>query len=370
MFTVPKSIKYSSVGDNYSSKDPIKILAQKTAKGTARNLVLNGFSEVSGTRGESAYVWKQGNAYMASVIEGLGTKTVIADEMRKVTGKTYYDIVAHDTVATIINDLVSVGATPLVLHAYWAIEKNTWLTDQKRMTDFISGWEEACNIAGVSWGGGETPTLQGILKKDQVELGGSAVGIIPTKKRLILDTKLVNGDQIVLVKSSGTNANGSSLIRALFKQLPKGYKTKLPSDKLFGEEVLSESNIYARLVKSLLDQNIDIHYLSNITGHGLRKIMRAKQEFTYNIEKIVQPSEVFQFIQKEAKMTDEEAYGTFNMGMDFAIFLPNKQVAKCLEIINHCGFSGIHAGYIEKGPKKVIIKPKNIIFEGKTLGVR
>jgi hypothetical protein len=58
------------------------------------------------------------------------------------------------------------------------------------------------------------------------------------------------------------------------------------------------------------------------------------------------------------------------MGMDFAIFLPMKHVDLCLKIIKQSGFSGIHAGYIERGPKQVIIKPKNIVFEGKTLEVR
>jgi phosphoribosylformylglycinamidine cyclo-ligase len=151
-----KKITYSQVGDNYETKDPIKKLFQDSAKRTGKNLKPHGFSEVEDSRGESAYVWKQDNVYMASVIEGLGTKNLIADGFRKFSKKSNYDVIAHDTVATIINDLVSVGATPLTLHAYWAIEDNSWLYDKARMTDFIKGWEKACNIAGVSWGGGET----------------------------------------------------------------------------------------------------------------------------------------------------------------------------------------------------------------------
>ena len=68
---------------------------------------------------------------MASVVEGLGTKNLIADEMRKITAKTYYDVIGHDTVATVINDLITVGAKPLTIHAYWAIEDNDWLQDKK-----------------------------------------------------------------------------------------------------------------------------------------------------------------------------------------------------------------------------------------------
>ena len=134
-------ITYSQVGDNYDTKDPIKKLAQSAAKNTAKNLTNVGFSEITDTRGESAFVWQQGNILMASTIEGLGTKNLVADETRKITSKTYYDIIGHDTVATIINDLVTVGAKPLVIHAYWAIEDNAWLQDKKRMADLISGWK-------------------------------------------------------------------------------------------------------------------------------------------------------------------------------------------------------------------------------------
>ncbi len=363
-------ITYDKVGDNYSTKDPIKVLAQKEASKTSRNLIAHGFKEIIETRGESAYVWKQGEIYMASAIEGLGTKNIIADDVRKLTGKTYYDVVAHDTVASIINDLISVGATPLVLHAYWGIENNEWLSDKKRMTDFINGWTNACNLAGVSWGGGETPTLQGVMKKNQVEIGGSAVGIIKKKKRLILGSKLRTGDRIILVKSTGINANGASFIRALAKKLKNGYAAKLPSGRIFGEAIMSKSNIYATLIRELLDKNIDVHYLSNITGHGLRKIMRASVDFEYNIQKLHKRSELFEFIQKEADMNNTEAYGTFNMGQDYAIFVPEKEVLKTLNIIKSNGFSGLDSGYIKKGTKKVIIEPISVVFEGNTLGVR
>src|SRR5438105_1232457 len=119
-------ITYSQVGDDYSTKDPIKKLAQNSAAETGKNLK-GRFEEISETRGESAYVWKQGDIYMASMVEGLGTKSLVADETRKITGKTYYDCVAHDTIAYIVNDLISVGAKPLVIHAYWAVEDNSWL---------------------------------------------------------------------------------------------------------------------------------------------------------------------------------------------------------------------------------------------------
>lgn len=363
-------LTYSQVGDNYDTKDPIKKLAQTAAVKTGANLVKHGFMEIADTRGESAYVWQQGKTLMATVIEGLGTKNLVADEMRKITGKTYYDIIGYDTVATIINDLATVGAQPLTVHAYWAIENNDWLSDTKRMTDLITGWKKACDVSDASWGGGETPTLKGVVAPNTCELGGSAVGIIKNKKQLLADRKLKADDRILLLKSNGVNANGLSLARAIAKKLPKGYATELPSGKYYGEAVLRPTNIYAKLIQDLFRAKIDIHYISNITGHGLRKIMRGRQNYTYVIEKIYPVSELFSFIQKHAGLSDYEMYQTYNMGMDYAIFLPQKHIKKARGIVKKNGFNCLDAGYVKKGPKQVVIKQKNLVYTAETLDLR
>jgi len=365
-----QKITYSDVGDNYETKDPIKKLIQIAAKATGKNLKTYGFEEVADSRGESAYVWQQGNTYMASVVEGLGTKNLIADDMYTLTGTSYYDVIAHDTVATIINDLVTVGATPLVVHAYWAIEDNSWLYDTKRMKDFVTGWANACTLSGASWGGGETATMKQVLLPGVAELAGSAIGIIPNKKRLILDKNLAVGDRIILFKSNGVNANGISLTRAIAKKLPKGYATLLSNGKTYGESLLAKSNVYAKVIKGIQDSGVSIHYISNITGHGMRKIMRARKDVTYRIEKIFQPQEVFTFIQKQAGLTDKEMYETYNMGMDYALFVSEKDAEKVLQITKKYHVSAYNAGIVEKGPRQVIIEPLNIILAGESLQLR
>jgi phosphoribosylformylglycinamidine cyclo-ligase len=300
----------------------------------------------------------------------LGTKNLVADEMRKTTGKTYYETIAHDTIAMIINDLITVGAVPLVLHAYWAVGESSFLADKKRMTDFIKGWKSACDISGVSWGGGETPTLKGIISPGTIDLGGSAVGIIKSKKQLITERRLKSGDTILFLKSNGVNANGISLTRAVAKELQHGYATKLPSGEMYGEAILHKTNIYAKLIQSLFAANIDLHYISNITGHGLRKLMRACQDYTYVIEDIFDPQELFLFIQKEAHLSDFEMYETYNMGMDYALFLAEKDVEKAQEVIRRNGFESLKAGYVEKGKKQVFIRPKKLSYGGETLDLR
>src|SRR6185369_11462873 len=365
-----QKITYGQVGDDYDTKDPIKISAQNDAQETAKNLLKHGFEELSDSRGESAYVWKQGEVYMAAVAEQLGTKNLVADETRKTTGKTYYDNIGHDTVATIINDLATVGAQPLVLHAYWAIENNDWLADEERMKDLIDGWKSACNLAGASWGGGETPTLKGIITPNTVALGGSAIGVISSEKRILTDKKIKSGDRILFLKSTGINANGLSLARAVAKELPEGYATKLKSGETYGEAILKKTNIYAKLIQNLLDADIELHYISNITGHGLRKVMRARQDFTYMIEKVFEPQELFTFMQEHAGLSDYEMYDEFNMGQDYALFLPKEMIEKAQKIIKENGFESLDAGYVQIGERQVVIKSKDITFKGETLQVR
>ena len=97
---------YADSGVDYSAVDPIKVLAQKSAAATAGNLQNFGATEMAASRGESAYVWEEGDSYRSLVIEGLGTKNLVADAVRSFTGKTHYDTIAQDTIAMIVNDLI------------------------------------------------------------------------------------------------------------------------------------------------------------------------------------------------------------------------------------------------------------------------
>lgn len=102
--------------------DPVKKLAQELGKQTSQNLLSFGAKEVGGSRGESAYVWEEQDTYRAFVIEGLGTKNLVADQMGKISGKTYYNTIAQDTVAAIVNDIITVGAVPQIVNAYLLAE--------------------------------------------------------------------------------------------------------------------------------------------------------------------------------------------------------------------------------------------------------
>lgn len=363
-------IDYSATGVNYNVMDPLKKLAQQMGKQTSNNLLNFKAKEIEASRGESAYVWEEENCFRAFVIEGLGTKNLVADEMENITGKTYYEAIAQDTVAAIVNDILTVGAMPQVINAYFGSGGPDWFTNTKRSTALVKGWTKACNLAGATWGGGETPGLSGIINPDTLDLVGSCIGIIQPKEKLITGEKLQEEDAILLIASSGIHTNGLSLARKIAQQLPEGYSSKLADGSMYGETLLTPSYIYVDLIKALFEASIDIHYMVNITGHGFRKLMRANRDFTYHITQLPPVPAIFDFIKEQSGSSDEDMYGNFNMGAGFAIFLPSNQVEKAQEIVEKNNLKSWNDGTVKAGPKQVIIQPKNITFSADTLGVR
>ena len=354
---------------NYSQADPLKILAQKQGLATAGNMPA-GYREVAGTRGESAYVFDMGGTWGAFVQEGLGTKSLIAQAVYQQTGQSYFGDVAQDTVACVINDLVSVGATPVVLNAYWSSSSYEWLTDEKLAGDLIKGWRQACDLAKVVWGGGETQSLPGVVEGGALELAGSAFGVIKSAKHLVQGKNLQAGDAIVLIESNGPHANGISLIREIAAGLPDSYQTNLASGQTLGEAALAPSYIYAGLVQALQAADIDVRYLSNITGHGWRKLMRAEVDFSYIIREIPPAQEIFGFIAKQAGNDQTEMYGNYNMGAGYAVYVPAGQAQSVVDIAAKQGLKAWAAGSVEAGPKRVVIEPLGITFAADSLEVR
>lgn len=365
-----KKINYSQTGVDYSVMDPLKKMAQQTGKQTSKNLLNFGFKEVPESRGESAYVWEEKDCYRAFVIEGLGTKNLVADEVSRITGKIYYEALAQDTVAAIVNDIITVGAMPQVVNAYFGSGGPNWFSDTARLQALVEGWAKACNLAGATWGGGETPGLAGIINPETLDLAGACIGIIKPKTRLTMGDKIQENDTILLLESSGIHTNGLSLARAVAQKLPEGYTAKLPDGKAYGETLLIPSHIYVSIVRNLQEAGIDIHYMVNITGHGWRKLMRANHDYTYLITQIPQIPQIFDFIQEKSNSSDLNMYGTFNMGAGFAVYLSPDQAETAVKIAQKNNFNCWRAGIVKNGPKQVVIKPKNIIFEKETLNLR
>jgi phosphoribosylformylglycinamidine cyclo-ligase len=362
--------KYAEAGVDYSKIDPSKLLAQELAAKTAQHLGRLNLEEIASSRGESAYVVKMGDISIAFVTEALGTKNLVADAVRKYTGRTHYDAIARDTVATILNDLCSVGARPACLTAYWGAGDGAWFSDAERARDLTQGWAAACEECRVSWGGGETQVLPSLIEAGRVVLGGSAVGIITPSSATLHGDRLEVGDQILIAPASGIHANGLSLARKIASQLPQGYETRIDDGRTYGEALLDPTPQYAPLVENLQVAGVPLHYAAHITGHGWRKIMRAARQLTYLVRQVPTVPPVLTFLAKHAEMSAQEAYGTLNMGAGFALYVPAAAVDAALQVGKQSGFELLHAGEVQAGPQRVVIEPLGITYEGESLQVR
>jgi len=359
----PGSSAYRAAGVDYHALDAGKRNALTEALATSELLTASGGQAVDESRGEPAFVFEAGGQTLAFVVEGLGTKSIIARQVEEQLGVSRFDSVAYDTVAAIVNDLCCVGALPLVVNAYFATGSSDWYADEGRNGGLVSGWRKACVDAGATWGGGESPSLPGLVAPDDIELAGSAVGIVPPGRRPIFGADLVPGDEIVIVASNGLHANGSSLARRVAEELPDGYRTALPSGRTFGDALLDRTAMYAGLVRALLESSVEIHYLSHITGHGLLKLMRPRRELTYTVTRLPEVPEVLAFLVERTQMSPAAAYATFNMGCGFAVYCAGGSGDEVVRLAARAGLSATVAGTVEQGPRRVVLDQIGVVFE-------
>ncbi len=358
---------YSVAGVDYRALDAGKRSALTEALATSSLLAARGGRAIDQSRGQPAFVFEVGSQTFAFVVEGLGTKSMIARAVHEQLGVCAFDNVAYDTVAAIVNDLCCVGALPLVVNAYFATGSSDWYENRERSNGLMSGWRAACEDAGAVWGGGESPSLSGLVAPGEVELAGSAVGLIPPGRAAILGGRLGPGDEIVFVGSNGLHANGASLARLIAGRVETGYRTQLGSGRTFGEAVLDRSVIYAPLVHALSTADVEVHYLSHITGHGLLKLMRPQRELTYRISRLPRVPEVLEFLVEAAEMAADEAYATFNMGVGFAVYCEAGSGAKVAGLATELGLHAHVAGHVERGPRRVVLEQVGVVYESGAL---
>jgi phosphoribosylformylglycinamidine cyclo-ligase len=327
--------------------------------------------EPAGIRGESAYLIETDDSYLAHVEEGLGTKNLVADAMLTLSGKSYYANIGIDTVATIVNDLITTGALPISVAIHAGVGDSSWFENEQRAADLAQGFAEGCRQAGAVWGGGETPALKGIIDPKTIVLAGSAIGQIkPKSKRITGNVR--DGDAIVLLASSGVQTNGLTLCRALADRLKDGYLTKISEGRTYGEALLDPSVIYVRFIEQVQKAGIDLHYAAHLTGHGWRKLMRLEEPFVYSLTDIGPIPPIFAFLAKAGPIDPREMYATFNMGAGFAVYVDPIAGPKCLHIAKQNGYEAWIAGKVHKeGDRKAVeIVPLKMTFEAETLQVR
>jgi phosphoribosylformylglycinamidine cyclo-ligase len=279
--------------------------------------------------------------------------------------------VAIDTVATIVNDLVTCGALPVSIAMHAAVGDSGWFADEGRTRELVEGWAEGCRLSSAVWGGGETPTLKGMIDPKVIVLAGSAVGRVAPKENRITG-EVHEGDAIIFLASSGVQTNGLTLCRKIAGNLREGYLTRLSDDTLYGEALLAPSVIYVAFVKACLERSIKLNYVAHITGHGWRKLMRLDEPFVYEIDRVRPIPPLFEFLMKAGPIEMREAYATFNMGVGFAAIVAPEASDQAVETAIGAGYDAWVAGRVRRdGDRKAVVVPElDLVFEGDTLNLR
>ena len=358
---------------DYNGLDRFKRLASDAAAQTAHNMELNGLIEESASRGESAQVWWDRGELMAGLTEGLGSKNLVADivDAANLAAESYYKAIAQDNVAMNVNDLIITGAHPIAFWMHLAVGSDSWFSDIRRATALVEGTRDACNEVQMAWMGGETPGLKGMVEPHAAIISGSVIGRIGPEDRYIRGTGVEPGDRVFMLPSSGIHANGLTDARALADRLPDGYDTVLSDDAKFGETLLTPTPLYSNFVQTALDEGIRFKRLENMTGHGWRKIMRGLGEFTYRMTQTAPNMPIFDFLQEQYGVSDQDMYKVYNMGAGFAAYVKPEFVSPLKDIASDIGFDGAwDAGGVEEGPKQVIVEPLGIALSGSTLAIR
>ncbi len=287
---------------------------------------------------------------LVSGTDGCGTKVKMAILMDK------HDTIGIDAVAMCVNDIICCGAKPLFFLDYIACGKNI----PEKIAAIVSGVAEGCVQSGAALIGGETAEHPGMMPVEEYDLAGFAVGIVD-KKKIIDQSRMQAGDQVIALASSGIHSNGFSLCRKVFNIDQNDPALYVPRDELggktIGETLLTPTRIY---VKSILDliQKVDVKGISHITGGGFyENIPRSIPDgLGAKIDKrAVKVLPIFDLIAKTGNIPERDMFNTYNMGVGMSVVVPAAQADAALEILKAHGEDAYIIGEIIASEEKVIL---------------
>ncbi len=266
---------------------------------------------------------------IAICTDGVGTKLIIAEAMNR------FDTVGIDCVAMNVNDLVCVGAEPIALVDYVAVEQ----ADETILAALGEGLREGASQAGVEIPGGELAQVPEMLRGHPsprgVDLVGTAIGVVQ-RDRIVTGEHIAPGDVVVGVPSSGLHSNGYSLARrALHEQGGLGLGDTPPElGRPLADELLEPTAIYVRAALDLLRSEIPVHGLAHITGDGMLNLLRLNAGVGYHIDVPLEPQPIFGLIQRCGTVPAEEMWEVFNMGTGLCCVVDGGDAGAAAEILN------------------------------------
>ncbi len=297
------------------------------------------------------------NLALAISTDSVGTKILVAEALGK------YDTIGIDCVAMNVNDVVCVGAEPIAMVDYLAVEK----ANPSFINEIAKGLYEGAKIARICIPGGEVAQVGEILKGyfpgTGFDLVGTCVGLVEMD-RIIIGEDISEGDVVVGFSSSGIHSNGFTLARkALLEKGGLSFETFVDElGRTVGEELLEPTRIYVPLVLKILKRGLRVKALIHITGDGFLNLSRVKKEVGYRIDFLPEPPPIFELIQKTGDISDEEMFRVFNMGIGFCIVVGEEDAEGVLKVSREEGIETHILGRVfEDMERKIEILPKKLL---------
>ncbi len=286
---------------------------------------------------------------LVSGTDGVGTKLKIAFLMNK------HDTIGIDCVAMCVNDIICVGAKPLIFLDYIACGKNY----PEKISEIVKGISKGCVQSNCALIGGETAEMPDFYAKDEYDLAGYSTGIVD-KSKIINNSLIKKGDIIIALSSSGIHSNGFSLVRKILNIDNSNINNvvKELGKKSIGEILLTPTKIYVKPILKLL-KKIKVKGISHITGGGFyENIPRCiPNGLCAEIEKNkIKILPIFKYIQKIGNIEERDMFNTFNMGVGMCIIVSKKDAEKTIEILSSCKEDAYIIGKIIENKEKIIFK--------------
>jgi phosphoribosylformylglycinamidine cyclo-ligase len=266
---------------------------------------------------------------VAICTDGVGTKLIIAEAMNR------FDTVGIDCVAMNVNDLVCVGAEPIALVDYVAVEQ----ADEAMLGALGEGLREGASQAGVEIPGGELAQVPEMLRGHPsprgIDVVGTAIGVV-ARDRILTGERIAPGDVVIGVPSSGLHSNGYSLARRALREQGGHTLEDTPPGlgRPLADELLEPTVIYVRAALELLrSDELQVHGLAHITGDGLLNLLRLNPAVGFHIDAPLEPQPVFELIQHAGDVSDAEMWEVFNMGTGLCAVVDGGDAPKAAELL-------------------------------------
>jgi phosphoribosylaminoimidazole synthetase len=269
--------------------------------------------------------------------DGVGTKLVLAEELGR------WDTVGIDCVAMNVNDVVCVGAEPLAMVDYLAVDR----ADPDVAGAIGVGLARGGELAGIEIVGGELAQLGELI--NGLDLAGACFGVV-SLDALVTGASIEPGDPVIGLPSSGLHSNGYTLARSVLDGIP------LDDDRLgrpLGEVLLEPTEIYVKPVVELLRSDLDVRGLAHITSGGLKNLLRLEAEVAYKIDDPLPVPPVFELIQERGEVSDEEMHEVFNMGCGFCVIVAAADETPAMKALQAHYPHARRIGHATEGPPAV-----------------